>query len=119
MNESENHQPLLEREERVLIITRRLFVGDARRHFIGSIERYDSGAIRVRGYAFVYDTEKGSFVKRKSQRTRVFPLVDHIVVFILPYDTDLSAVRYELTEGSGLVVTDGKQFTLEVGEFNT
>ena len=118
MNETEEHQPVLEREEKVLVITRRLFAGDAKRHFVGSIERYDPGAMRVRGYAF-YDSEKGSFVKRKSQRTRVFPLDNHVVVFVLPYDTELGAVHYEVVEGSGLVVTDGKQFKLEVNEFNT
>ena len=118
MSENERHPPVLEREEKVLIITRRLFSGDARRHFVGSVERYDPGAMRIRGHAFVYDSEKGSFVKRKSQRTRVFPLDNHLVVFVLPYDTDLGAVRYEHEEGHGLVATDGKHFKLELNEFN-
>lgn len=119
MSETEKHPPVLEREEKVLIITRRLFAGDARRHFVGSVERYDPGAMRVRGYAFVYDAEKGGFVKRKSQRTRIFPLDNHLVVFVLPYDTDLAAVHYELEEGHGLVATDGKHLKLELNEFNT
>ncbi len=118
MNEEERHPPVLEREDKVLIITRRLFSGDARRHFVGSVERYDPGAMRVRGHAFVYDSEKGDFVKRKSQRTRVLPLDNHLIVFVLPYETDLGAVRYERDHELGLVVTDGKHFKLELNEFN-
>jgi len=108
VNETERHPPVLEREEKVLIITRRMFSGDARRHFLGIVERYDAATIRVRGYAFVYDQEKASFERRKSQRTRVFALDNHLIVFVLPYDADLAAVRYEIQEGSGLVATDGK-----------
>jgi hypothetical protein len=109
---------VLERDEKVLIITRRLFAGDAMRHFVGIVERYDPGAIRVRGYAFVYDAGKGGFVKRKLQRTRIFPVDNHIVVFVLPHDTDIGAVHYEVTEESGLVASDGKHFRLELNEFN-
>lgn len=119
MSESERHPAVLEREEKVLIITRRLFSGDVRRHVVGSVERYDPGSVRVRGYEFVHDAGKGSFVKRKSQRTRIFPLDNHLIVFVLPYDTDLGAVHYEATKESGLVVTDGKEFKLEINEFNT
>ena len=118
MNETERQPAVLEREEKVLVITRRLFTGDARRHFVGSVERYDPGAMRVRGYAFVYNAEKGGFVKRRSQRTRVFPLDNHLIVFVLPYDTDLGVVHYEHDKELGLVATDGKQFKLELSEFN-
>ena len=118
MNETERHPAVFERDEKVLIITRRLFAGDDRRHFVGSVERYDPGAIRVRGHAFVHDVEKGGFARQKSQRTRVFPLDNHIIVFVLPFDADLSAVRYGTTKESGLVVTDGKNFKLEMNEFN-
>ena len=119
MNDAERHPAVLEREEKVLIVTRRLFNGDARRHFVGSVERCDSGAIRVRGYAFVHDMKKGGFAKWKSQRTRIVPLDNHIVVYVLPYDTDLGAVHYETTQETGLVVTDGKHFKLEINEFDT
>jgi hypothetical protein len=118
MDQTGRHPAVLERDENVLIITRRLFAGDVRRHFVGRVERYDQGAIRVRGYAFVYDAGKGRFVKRKSQRTRVFHMDNHIVVFVLPFDTDIGAVHYEVTEENGLVATDGKHFRLEFNEFN-
>jgi hypothetical protein len=109
---------VLERDEKVLIITRRLFLGDPRRHFVGIVERCAQGAVRVRGYAFVYDTAKGGFVKRKSQRTHVFPLDSHILVFVLPYDVDIAAVRCEAAQDAALVVTDGKHTRIDISEFN-
>lgn len=116
MPETARPKPTLEPQDNVLIITRRLFAGDNRRHFVGTVERYDAGVARVRGYAFVYDVQKGSFAKRKSQRTRVFPLDNHLVVFILP-EADIGEVRYAADEDSNLVVTDGKNFKLQLDEF--
>lgn len=119
MYESENHpKPVLEPQEKVLIINRQLYHGDARRHFVGMIERYDGSAMRVRGYAFVHDLNHGRFTKRKSQRTRVFPLDNHVIVLVLPDEAELSEVHYEVSVESGLVVTDNKHFKLELNEFN-
>ncbi len=118
MNETEKHPAVLEREDKVLIITRRFFMDDVRRHFVGTVERYDPGAMRVRGYAFVYNADQGSFVKRKSQRTCIFPLDNHLIMFVLPYDSDIGAMRYEAIDEGGLVATDGKHFKLELDEFN-
>jgi len=110
--------PILEPQERVLIITRRLYHGDVRRHFVGVVERYERGALRVRGYAFVHDLAHGGFTRRKSPRERIFPLDNHIIVFVLPDETELGAVHYEVTQESGLIVTDSKHFKLELNEFN-
>ncbi len=119
MYESENQpKPVLEPQENVLIINRPLYHGDVRRHFVGIVERYDGCAMRVRGYAFVHDLNHGGFIKRKSQRTRVFPLDNHVIVLVLPDDADLSEVRYEVSVESGLVITDKKHFKLDLNEFN-
>ena len=119
MIQYEDNPPVLELDEKVLVVTRRLFANDLRRHFVGSVERYDQGSVRVHGYAFVHNTVKGCFVKRKNARTRVFPLDSHIILFVLPYETEVGAVQYEQDKELGLVATDGKGFKLELSEFNT
>ena len=108
---------VLEHGEKVLVIARRWFPGDLRRHFAGIVERCAQGAVRVRGYAFVHDATKGGFVKRKSQRTRVFPLDNHIIVLVLPYDVDIGALRYDAAEDAALVVTDGRHVRIDISEF--
>jgi hypothetical protein len=108
----------MEHGEKVLIVTRRLFAGEPRRHFVGFVERYDSAAIRASGYAFVYDVKKSSFVRRKNLRTRIFPLDNQIIIYLIPQETDIGSVRYETSEESGLVATDGKHFRLDMSEFH-
>lgn len=119
MDSRSEYPAVLEHGEKVLIVTRRLFAGEPRRHFVGFVERYDSAAIRASGYAFVYDVQKGSFVRRRNLRTRIFPLDNQIIIILLPEETDISLVRYEAAEGSGLVVTDGKRFKMDLSEFRT
>lgn len=109
-------EAVVEHGDKVLIVTRRLFGADARRHFAGSVDRYDGSNIRVHGYAFVLDSETSQFIRRKSQRTRVFKLDNHVVTFILPSDTDLSKLRYERRDGDTLTVTDGESLKLDLNE---
>jgi hypothetical protein len=119
MYESESHpSPIIEPQEKVLIITRRLYNGDVRRHFVGTVERFQDGIMRVRGYAFVYELKSGGFVRRKNPRERLFAVDNHLVVFVLPEETEIRSVHYEMTEKTGLVVTDDQNFRLEINEFN-
>lgn len=114
---SSHNQSVLEHGDPVLIVTRGNFAGDVSRHFVGHVERYDLSAIRVAGYAFVHDREHDRFVKRKQQRTRIFRLDNQIVLFVLPSDTDVGAIRYEVDSEYGLTVTDGRHVKLQLSEF--
>ena len=107
MYETERHPTVLERDDKVLIVMRPLFIGDADRHFVGTVERYDPGVIRVRGYAFLYDKGTCRLMKQKSQRTRIFAVDNHLIIFVLPSDTDIGTVHYESSEENGLTATDG------------
>ncbi len=108
--------PIVESGDKVLIVTRRLFSSDVRRHFVGTIDRVGGSNMRAHGYAFVLDVEAGQFVRRKAQRTRIFKLDNHLVIFLLPADTDASKVRYERKDGDILLVTDGAALQLNLNE---
>lgn len=110
--------PVVEHGDPVLIITRRLFSSDARRHFVGHVERYDDNAIRVAGYVFVQSPDSTKFVKRQGQRTRVFALDNHIILYVLPSDTEISAIRYDRTDQTGLIATDGRHFRIELDDYS-
>lgn len=117
MSDQEHHPSVLEHGDPVLIITRGNFTEDAVRHFVGHVERYDHTAIRVAGYAFIYDSEHDRFFKRKQQRTRIFRLDNQIILFVLPFDTDLQAMTYEVDPEHGLIATDGRHIKLQLSEF--
>lgn len=108
---------ILDRGDHVFVITRRLFPGDVQRHFVGTVDRVGQNAILAHGYAFVRQVAQGEFVRRKRQRSRVFPLDNHIVIFVLPDDVEIELVRYERREDKELAVTDGRQFRIDISEF--
>ena len=88
------------------------------RHFIGVVDRVGDSAIRVHGYAFIRDAAKGAFVRRKGQRTRLFPLDNQLIIFLLPEDLDIQNANYDRSDSSQLIVTDGKHLHLDLSEFN-
>ncbi len=112
-----SRQAVVEHGDPVLIITRRLFSSDARRHFAGHVERYDGTALRVAGYVYVQSPDGKHFIKRKGQRTRVFALDNHIMLYVLPSDTEVGAIHYDRTDEHGLIATDGKHFRIELDDF--
>ena len=46
---------MLERGNKRLIVHRRLFEKDTPRFFIGEVEAYESGILKVKGFTFVKD----------------------------------------------------------------
>jgi hypothetical protein len=98
---------LLEPGERIHVIERRAFDGDVRRHFVGEVEMADESAVRAVGYTFVCNTMTGNFDRREPARTRIIPLTSAgLVVYVIPREIDVRAVRYEWASGR-LVVRAG------------
>ncbi len=109
---------MLSNGEIVLVITRRLFEGDLRRHFVGKIQNVSGAIIRVQGYVFVFDDSSKEFVRREDQRIRIFSLIDAgIVVNVLPPDINVSEMHYAIDRDNQRILTDGKSFKMNVSEF--
>jgi len=104
--------------EKIFVITRRLFEKDLRRHFVGEVQETSETAVRVRGYAFVFDESTNDFIRREELRTRVFSMIDAgIVINLLPGDVDMEQIRYGMDAKNRRVITDGKAFQMNVSEF--
>lgn len=61
--------------EKLHIVERRLFLEDVRRHFVREVIDCVDNAVRVRGYAWVFDGEQG-FVRKPEVTERIFVLND-------------------------------------------
>lgn len=110
---------VLEKGEKVFIITRRLFLQDLRRHFVGEVLETTETAARVKGYVFVYNADNNNFVRRDEIRTRIFSLTDAgFIINILPRQAILDKIRYQVDEKNQGVITDEKTFILNVSEFS-
>jgi len=105
--------------EKVHIIERRLFDGDVRRHFFGEVERVENAAMRVTGYAFLYDAGSTKYVRSANRRTRIIPLASSgFILNVAPAGTQVEKVRYEENSEGRLTVTDGGSFSLDINEFS-
>jgi hypothetical protein len=112
------HATILKRGENILVIHRRRFDKDIRRHFVGAVESYEDGIARATGYVFVIDDlNKHLFMKRPDRRTKLIPIGSgDVIVNVLPDSVDIEEVRYVLSERT-LWITDGNGWKMDVKEF--
>jgi hypothetical protein len=105
--------------EKVFIIARRLFEKDLRRHFVGEVLESTDTTARMRGYAFIYDANSGSFVRRDEIRTRIFSLTDAgYIINLLPGEVVIEEVSYQSNDNNQRILSDGKTFQMNVSEFS-
>jgi hypothetical protein len=103
--------------DKVHIITRRRFESDVRRHFAGEITAVEAGLCRVEGYAFVFQQGANEYRKRPDPRVRLFSIGEEgFIVFVIPNEVVIDELTYR-TVDNRLVVTDDKDFTLDINEF--
>ncbi len=107
---------ILEVGEKVLIIERRFFKEDARRHFIGEIVKCTENSIRVKGYAWTFESMRG-FNRKPELRESVINLNEGLVINIIPPNVNIEEIKYISSLQKGHVATDGKSFSLDVTEF--
>ena len=107
---------ILEKGEKLHVIHRRHFQEEARRHFIGTVDHYESGVARVTGYVYSVDRAKLTFVKRPERRTRFVSLVSgDLFINVIPPQVDLEKVVYK-QEDRVVRVTDGTDWHLDLSE---
>jgi hypothetical protein len=104
--------------EKVHIVERRNFPEDLRRHFVGEIVKCSDHALRVVGYAWVFNRVKAEFLRKAEKRERIIALGEKLTINIIPKDVDISEIKYQTDPKKGLVVTDGEKFFLEISEFS-
>ncbi len=87
---------LLEAGERVLVIERRAFDQDVRRHFIGRVDAVEASCFRATGHLFVYHDSTRQWVRRQSLRTRIYGMNDsRLIISILPETVNLPTLTYD------------------------
>lgn len=101
--------------EKVHVIHRQLYDGDARRHFVGVVESCEGTLARVSGHLFANDPRLNQFVKRDSLRTRIIPLDSAgVIINILPPHVQIEKIIYKAKPPAGFVVTDGSDWHLDL-----
>jgi hypothetical protein len=108
---------MLKEGDKVMVAHRRLFPGDVAHYFIGRVDAYDCGVVKVTGHSYIRDLVTGRMIEKMEPRTKILSLTSGtLLVYQLPDSTVLEQVTFNWEEGR-LVVSDGQQFTMNLGEF--
>jgi hypothetical protein len=109
---------ILKQGEKVHVITRRYFNGDLRRHFIGEVVDCTDYLAKIKAFAFVFDTSTGQYIRKSSFRERIISLVDsNNIIVLLPDSIHIEKVRYAYDSKNRLIITDKKDFQMDINEF--
>ena len=102
--------------DKIHVIHRQLFDGDARRHVIGTVEASEGSLARIKGYLFAMDTKSNEFVKHdREPRTRIVALTsDTVIINVLPPQVDIEKIVYKHHAGHENAVTDGGDWHLDL-----
>jgi len=107
---------LLREGDKILVAHRRLFDKDVARFFIGQVEAYEAGVVKVTGHSYVRDALGGQVVEKAEQRTKTLSLSSGtLIVYQLPDGVALDTLKFVSAEGR-LSLTDGKGFTMNLTE---
>ena len=103
---------ILSKGEKVHVLIRREYEVDIRLRFVGEVVEATDTVVRLRGYAFVFDTGIGKFVRSAEQMERIVSLVDSgNIIHVIPREVKLEELRF-VEERNRNVLTDGKSFSM-------
>jgi len=107
---------LIEKGEKLLISHRRMYERDNERYFIGVVEAYDQGLVRVKGYTWLHDITHGRLVRKDDKRCKIIPLNSgNLISYVLPAHLDIETSRIEQRK-QHLVLTDGDVVAMDISD---
>ena len=107
---------LLERGDVVLVAHRRLFEGDEARYFIGRVEGYDAGIIKVAGRSYARDLVSGELVGKADERVKLVALGSGtVLVYQLPGEVAPERLAFRIADDETWL-EDGAGFRMNLTE---
>jgi len=107
---------LLKEGDKILVTHRRLFEKDEARFFIGSIDAYEAGVVKVKGHSYVRDFVGGRVIEKTDERTKILSLSSGtLIVYQLPNTVAIEKLIFDARDGL-LTLTDGKDFIMNLSE---
>jgi hypothetical protein len=99
--------------DRILVVDRKLYRDDVTNMFVGVVEDFQDGFVRVRGYAYhIHPYEMGT-ERRAEERVRVVSLHSGDVIYLLPLELDVGQIQIKRSPKT-LILTDGQSFTMDL-----
>ncbi|MCC5826871.1 hypothetical protein [Alkalimonas sp.] len=100
----------------VLISYRRLFQEDDSRFFLGKVEAYQDGIVKVCGHTILKDGVSGTMKEKSDCRTKLFSISSGtLIVYELPANLQLNDLHFH-SQGIRLTLTDHASFSMDLTE---
>lgn len=107
---------MLETGDLLLVCLRRLFPTDDNRFFLGKVEAYDAGIVKLTGHSFLPDNVTGRMVEKSSLTTKLLSISSGtLIIYQLPAHLDLTKLRFE-HHLMKLSLLDDAGFNLDLSE---
>ena len=107
---------MLNEGDKVLVVHRRLFRGDAAHYLVGRVDAYEAGLVKVTGHSYIRDPYTGRMLEKTEPRTKILALTSGtLIVYQLPPATVLESLAFTWVEGR-LSASDGQGFAMNLGE---
>lgn len=108
---------LVESGDKLLVVHRRLFEKDDNRFFVGEVEGFDAGVVRVRGFTFVRDLLGGAIRRKIESRTKLLSVTSGTLLFyVLPPEVEPDAVEF-VAEEAELHLAGPNGFRMNLSEW--
>ena len=108
---------MLEPGEKVLIVHRRLFEEDSPRYFLGTVDAYEQGLVKVTGFSFIRNPVEAEPAKKGGQRTKICSLASGtLIVYELPGTIEFASLVFESDRDGSVFLCDGRHFRMDITE---
>ena len=108
---------ILNQEDKLLIVHRRLFEGDVSRYFIGEVDASNDILVQVTGYTWVNSALKTSFFKKEEARTKIFSLSSGtFIVYKLKRDLDMKSIEITVKDDTRTILQDKNGEVMDITE---
>lgn len=106
---------ILNNGSKVLVSHRRVFEGDQPRFFVGEVEGYENGIVKVGGYTFGR-TRVGQYARKSDRRSKIFSIASGtILVYELSDEVEIDNVTI-VCEGLQTWLTDGQRRLMDLSD---
>jgi hypothetical protein len=107
---------LLSKGSKLLVCHRRLFSEDHPRFYFGTVELYAEGVAKVSGFTWTRDPTHG-FQRKPDRRLKLIPISSgNLIIYEIPTEVDVEALRIEQIDGHTVIATDGVKFRMDLSE---
>ena len=107
---------ILENGSKVLVSHRRLFDGDQPRIFVGEVEGYEQGVVKVGGYTWGRDRALCRLTRKGDRRSKIFSIASGtLLVYELERELDVDELTIE-SEGLQVWLMAGDRRVMDLSD---